>query len=183
MQNHWIRRAVSGLSIWLFAGVLTAEVYGQAAVEELPEVARERLEYAIGDWDVVGERLARDGSVGERIEGGMSATWLVPGRIVQMEDRDSQGGGRSWWVYDVPTQAWTLVSIGVENGAVWVLRGNLDAWVITSEPRERPNGGTAMIRFTHHDIRPNSFRALQEVSFDEGETWTPVFRQTLTRRR
>jgi len=167
----------------MFLGTLFApQVSAQATEAELPAVAVERLEYAIGEWDVVGERLLPDGTVGEPVHGGMSASWLVPGRIVQMADRDPEGGGRSWWVYDRATEAWTLVSIGVENGAVWVLRGNLEEWIITSDPRQWPDGRSAQIRFTHHDIQPNSFQALQEVSFDGGQTWAAVFRQTLTRR-
>lgn len=181
MKKRTGSRTLMGSSLVL--ALISAAGPATAQDDVLPDVARERLEYAIGEWDIVGERIRRDGSVGEVTEGGQVATWLVPGKIVQMADRDPNGGGRSWWVYDVAAEAWTLLSIGVEQGAVWVLKGNLDEWVITSEPRMRPDGSSVIIRFTHYDIEPDSFRALQEVSRDDGETWTAVFRQTLTRRR
>jgi hypothetical protein len=154
-------------------------ISGQAT---LPDEALDRLEYAIGEWSVVGERLDSDDSVTEVTEGSQVATWLVPGRIVQMADRDPNGGGRSWWAYDHALGLWTLVSISGENGAVWVLTGTLDEWVITSAPRRLADGRTAMIRFTHYDIEPHMFKALQEVSFDGGVSWAAVYRQTLTRR-
>ena len=40
------------------------------------------LEYAVGEWEYVGQRIAPDGSAGEVSEGRQTATWLVPGRIV-----------------------------------------------------------------------------------------------------
>ena len=175
--------AAATAPVWLVATVaaLLLAACDVAAQESLPAEARSRLEYAIGNGTIRGERLDVDGAVTEVIHGRQSASWLAPGRIVQMTDDDPDGGGRSWWAYDAALDAWTLVSIGVERGAVWVLRGSLDEWVITSEPRTLEDGRKATIRFTHYDIQPDCFKALQEVSFDGGTTWTAVYRQTLTR--
>lgn len=151
---------------------------------ELPAEARERLAYAIGSWAWSGEILDPQGNVVRTMEGTQEATWLVPGRIVQMRDTDAGGGGgHSWWVWDERAGAWTLVSISPDDGAVWILKGDLERWVITSEPRPRPDGTTVRIRFTHHDIEPDGFQALMEVSLDGGATWRARSRQWMRRRR
>ena len=56
------------------------------------------------------------------------------------------------------------------RGELWVLKGGLDEYVMTSPPKAQEDGRVITIRFTHIDMEENSFTAVMEFSHDEGRT-------------
>jgi hypothetical protein len=145
--------------------------------------AVERMEHKIGRWAFELDYLRPDGSVALTYHGTDEATWLVPGRILQVVDHlhETDARGRSWWFWDEPLQRFTLVAVGADAGELWVFRGDLSAWVITSQPRRMADGSEMQLRFTHAAIEPDSFTATMEYSLDGGATWTRASVQRLHR--
>ena len=89
---------------------------------------------------------------------------------------------RAWEYYDPKEEKYCLTSID-RNGRLITMKGDLgDLFRWTSDDLERSDGTTVAMRFTHTDIKPNSFTALGELSFDSGKTWNVFTRQYLTRR-
>ena len=68
------------------------------------------------------------------------------------------------------------------RGDLWLLSGGLDDYVITSEPKARPNGGEMIIRFTHDETDADHFSSTMETSIDNGESWRKAVLQDLVRR-
>ncbi len=156
----------------------------EPALAELPAEARRRLEHAIGTWQVRAEQIDAEGNVVGTREWQNRAEWLLPGRMVLLTHRTAHLGSvsKALVFYSVEEQTWYLIDVN-QNGERWVLTGDLEREVITSQPRELPDGREILVRFTHEKVEADSFEALQEVSFDRGETWTVSGRQYLTRIR
>ena len=150
---------------------------------ELPAEAKRRLDHHVGEWEVRTEYLGRDGQVVRSAASRDSARYVIPGRVVELTSTASDDSiSKAWMFYNVAAGEYCLTSVD-GRGDLWVLCGGLDEYVITSEPRPHPRGGTIMLRFTHTNIQQDSFEALMEVSRDGGSTWWKRSRQVLTRTR
>ena len=165
--------------------LLAMPIQGQAPREEepLPPEARQRLDYAIGDWVSRTEGLNQRGEVVRTSFSEDQRRFVIENRVVEITGvmRESGKTFRAWEYYDERAGRYSLTSINRE-GQLMTMSGELGGefqWA--SEPQERPNGDTFILRFTHYDIEPDSFKALGEYSRDGGETWTPFSRQHLTR--
>ena len=164
---------------------LAVPLAGQEPREEepLPVEARQRLDYAIGSWVSKTESLNQRGEVVRTSFSEDQRRFVIEDRIVEITGllRASGKAFRAWEYYDERSGKYSLTSIN-RDGRLMTMSGDLEGefqW--TTEPMENPNGGTLMVRFTHYDIEPDSFKALGEISRDGGETWTAFSRQTLTR--
>lgn len=154
-----------------------------ASAPEAPKEAARRLSHIVGEWDSRWEWLNPDGSPRGVETGTEVARYLIGERVVELTTRV---GGRphpskAWMFYGDNDQRFHLMSVG-DNGDHWSLHGGLDRFVITSDPHTDADGGTSIIRFTHHEIDHDHLRADMEHSRDGGATWVLGFRQFLTRR-
>ncbi|MCP5117594.1 MAG: DUF1579 domain-containing protein [bacterium] len=173
------------LRLVCLAAFLTASaVVAQTKLPEIPAEAKKRLDHHIGEWDVRTEFLGRDGQVVRTTTALDTARYIIPGRVVELTTELPEQGSTSkaWMFYSVAEAKYYLTSVDAK-GDLWVLSGGLDEYIITSEPRPHPRGGTIMIRFTHTNIKPDSFEAVMEMSRDEGKRWWKRSRQVLTRRK
>lgn len=173
---------------WMILGlvILTMPADGQTREDEtpLPAQARSRLDYAIGLWASKTERLDRMGEVIRTTYSEDERRFAIEDRVVEISGVLKETGEtfRAWEYYDVRNGKYSLTSIDRE-GRLVTMSGELgDQFRWTSAPRETPDGGSYLMRFTHFDIEPDSFTALGELSRDGGRTWRAFTRQFLTRR-
>ncbi len=168
----------AGLS-WLVILSLTAGLAGQDAAT----AAQQRLDYLVGTWDSTTEFLDADGNVA-RVDHSVDIVEPLIGTRVLMTTIVPRDGEvrKTIRFYDVAEERFYEIGLGGE-GDVWILSGDLDAYVMTSQSRRTPRGGEIMVRFTHINIQPDSFEARMEVSRDGGSTWSQApSRQRLVRR-
>ena len=162
--------------------VSSIAVAGQTGAA-LPEEARKRLDYEVGDWRSKSEALDRNGQVTSTSYSRTQRRYVIPGRVLEISgviEANSQTF-RAWVYYSIQEKKYCLTSID-GNGSLWTFKGDLgQEFTWTSEPRKRPDGTTYQMRFTHYDFEENSFTALGERSFDGGKTWIAFSRQSLTR--
>ena len=112
-----------------------------------------------------------------------SARYIIADRVVELTTETDAGRiSKAWIFYNVAEGEYRLTSVDA-RGDLWTFSGGLDKYVITSEPKPHPRGGTTMIRFTHSNIEPDSFEALMENSRDGGKTWWKRSRQLVARRK
>ena len=93
---------------------------------------------------------------------------------------DGDPGFRAWEYYDVKTGNYKLTSID-HSGQLTTMEGELGDEFSRTASRKNNAGKLILMKFTHHDITPDSFTARGELSTDEGETWFVFTRQRLTR--
>ena len=148
---------------------------------DLPPEAKARLDHHIGEWDIRTEHLDRNGATTRTSTGADTARYIIDGRVVELTTKSASGVSKAWMFYNVAEQKFYLTSVDA-RGDHWTLTGGLDQYVITSNPRPRPRGGTMTIRFTHTNIKEDSFEALMETSIDGGKSWWQRSRQYATRR-
>ncbi len=158
------------------------DVLAPAALPPLPPEALRRLEYALGSWHVRAEDFDPEGGVARTTEWRNHAEWLLPGRLVLLTHDAPELGSISKTLvfYSIEEETWYLVDTN-QNGQLWILSGGLEREVITSRPKKMPDGRTLVVRFTHENVEADSFEALMEISFDQGETWRESSRQYLRR--
>lgn len=150
-----------------------------------PRAAIERLRHLKGAWRMESDVIGPQGEVGQTTVAYDTLDWLVPERILGFTSHTpaSESVSRGMWFYDTVAERFYLISVNGDTGELWTLWGDLEKWTITSEPKRRSNGSEVIIRFHHHDIKPDSFQATMELSVDGGRTWTVRYRQRLTRLR
>jgi hypothetical protein len=156
----------------------------QGNLPELPLEAKKRLDHHVGEWDARTEFLGRDGQVVRTTKARDSAKYIIAGRVIELTTENLEQGSisKAWMFYNAAKDRYYLTSVDAK-GDLWILSGGLDEYVLTSEPRPHPRGGTTMIRFTHSNIEQDSFEAVMEMSRDGGQTWRKRSRQHLTRRK
>lgn len=159
---------------------LTMVCEAQVVDAELPAEAKERLDHIIGRWKFETQHLKQDGSVRSTVEGTEEAKYAIDGRVVEMTTTLNGQTSKSWMFYNIAEEQFYLTSVDA-RGDLWILSGGLDEYVITSRPKRRANGSELTIRFTHSNVKADSFEALMETSIDGGETWWTRSRQYLTR--
>ena len=173
---------------WMILGLvflaMPADGQAQQDAESFPEEARQRLDYAIGNWESKTERLGQDGEVIRTTYSQDERRFIIEDRVVEISGVMKATGKpfRAWEYYDVRNAKYSLTSIDRE-GRLITMSGELgDEFSWTSEPMEMKDGSSILMRFTHHDIEPASFTATGEVSRDGGKNWRAFSRQLLTRR-
>ena len=159
------------LVVPLILGLHVAVLRGQGNPGDIPVEARQRLDHHVGVWDIRTEYLDRAGNVVRTVLGVDTARYIIPGRVVELTTAIDELGfvSKAWVFYSIPTQEYILTSVDA-RGELWVLKGGLDEYVITSPPKAQEDGRVITIRFTHIDIEENSFTAVMEFSYDEGRT-------------
>jgi hypothetical protein len=151
-------------------------------LEPLPEEAKSRLDYAVGDWSVRTEFLDPEGQVRSVEESIHEARFSIPGRLVELTSHTpSTGPGVAWLFYNVQEQRFYLTSVD-QRGDYWVMSGGLDRYVLTSQPKTLEDGSTLTARLSYMNMTADSYQTLMEVSLNDGTSWMAVFRQTITRR-
>ena len=150
--------------------------------EPLPDEARKRLVYAVGEWSVRTEFLDPDGKVRSVEESTHEAHFSIPGRLVELTSRTpSTGTGVAWLFYNVQEGMFYLTSVD-RSGDHWVMTGGLDRYVLTSRPKALEDGSTLTARLTTMNMTADAYETRMEVSLNDGASWKTVFRQTITRR-
>ncbi len=162
---------------------LAAGLSGQGSPADIPAEARQRLDHHVGVWDIRTEYLDQAGDVVRTVVGVDTARYIIPGRVVELTTAIDELGfvSKAWVFYSIPTREYVLTSVDA-RGELWVLKGGLDEYVVTSPPKSQEDGRVVTIRFTNIDIEENSFTAVMEFSHDEGRTWQVGYNRYLTRR-
>jgi len=167
----------------LAAGFVVPIFWAQGGPQPLPAEAQKRLDHHVGEWDVRTEILGREGQTLRTTTARDTAEYIIPGRVVELTTvSNEQTVSKAWMFYNAAAEKFYLTSVDA-RGDLWILTGDLDEYVLTSEPKPHPRGGTLTLRFRHSEIKPDSFKALMEMSRDGGKKWWIRSRQTLTRRR
>ena len=173
-------RTFALLVLALLAQPATAQT--PAAADGPAPQAVEQLRHAIGLWDVTTEFLAADGSVQGTAEGQYRFGWVVPDRVVQgMSTIPAWNQASAILFFARPaTEEVEMISVG-GDGVVWRMIGPETSETRTTENRTMPDGTTLMLRFTRHEVRPDTFRSRMEMSNDGGRTWRLGNRQFFRR--
>ena len=171
------------LALLMLALATTGVSVAQPPEQEIPAEAKRRLEMILGTWDSTWNWLDAEGAVVRTVEGVEAATWAIEGRVVLLSTEIPSLGSRSraFMYYNETDELFHLTSVD-SRGDLWLLAGGLEEFVITSEPKPRPDGGEMIIRFTHDEADRDHFSAVMETSFDSGETWSKAVLQELVRR-
>lgn len=154
------------------------------AEKQIPPEAQKRLDHHIGKWKIKIDYLDANGKVVYSTTGTDEVRYIIDRRVVEMTTSipDLPSFSKGWMFYSIPEETFYVTSVDRE-GQFWIMSGGLDEYVITSKPKRQPDGTEMMIRFTHSDIKEDSFEALMEYSKDAGKTWKARFKQYLTRHK
>ncbi len=142
----------------------------QPAGSIIPMEAQKRLDHIIGNWSFRTDYLGQNGDVRRSVTGIEEATYLIGKQVVELTTRLSGATSKGWLFYDLTQERFQLTSVDA-RGDLWILSGGLEEYVITSEPKKQRNGRELTIRFTHRNIKEDSFEAVMETSIDGGESW------------
>lgn len=164
----------------LISFVLTASISSLA--QPIPDEAQKRLDHIIGKWELKTEYLDRNGEVRRTVTGTEEAAFLIEDKVVEITTTipEQNQFSKAWQFYNVAEEKFYLTSVDAK-GDHWVLSGDLKEYTLTSLPTRQANGRELTIRFTHTNIRENSFEAVMETSIDGGKSWWTRYRQYLTR--
>ncbi len=155
-------------------------LWAQTSNAKIPEEAQERLDHIVGKWAFRTDFLTRTGEVRRSVEGTEEARYLIDDRVVELTTNVSGSTSKGWLFYDTVSDEFKLTSVDA-RGDLWVLSGDLETYVITSQPKTQSNGRELTIRFTHENIREDSFEAIFETSIDGGKSWWTRSRQYMKR--
>lgn len=175
-----------GLTAGLAAGGLAIAALPAAAQQAAPPepaaIAVEQLRHAIGLWNVETDFIAADGSVARTLTGQYRFGWVVPDRVVSgMSTIPALNQASAILFFARPNRSEIEMASVSADGHLWRMIGP-----DTSETRATPDtvmsdGSTLMLRFTRHDVTPNSFQSRMERSTDSGESWSLGNRQRFVR--
>lgn len=154
-----------------------------AQATELPEEARNRIDYLVGTWDVYDDELDDDGNViGTTHSVNITGYFLGDSVLVTTIVPDDGPIRKTIRFYDKGTETFYEISVGTE-GDLYILSGGLDQYVMNFKSRRMREGRYPLGRFIHTNIEPDSFEAKLDVSYDDGRTWERMKRnQRLVRR-
>jgi len=145
-----------------------------ASVQELRDSA--------GNWAVVTEFLADDGSVANTAEGTYRFAWVIEDRVLQGSNSIPSLDMSSGILFYVSEERKVIemVSVG-KDGKLWVMTGPLGGDTRTTQPFASQGGGEAQLRFTRFNVTENSFESRMEYTEDGGSSWKPGNHQVFTR--
>ena len=171
-------RIVLGFLLFLFTSLLAT-----AQEIETPAEARYRLDYLVGTWDVYDEVLDEDGNVIGTTHSINHTEYFLGDSVLQTTIIPDEGMPRKTIrFYDKEKGVFYEISAGTE-GDLYILSGGPDEFIMTFTSRNLRDGVYPIGRFHHINIEPNSFEAYMEVSYDNGETWERVNRNSRLVRR
>jgi hypothetical protein len=176
---HGIRGLLSCLA---FLPVLCA---AQQSDEELAYSVAE-LRHSVGDWDVVTEFLANDGSIQQSVEGTYSFAWVVEDRVTTGTNAIPALELRSGILFYVNESKRIIEMVAVgPDGRLWIMTGPLGSDTRYSQEYDDTSGGVGQLRFTRYNVSGDGFESKMEYTDDGGKTWNPgnhqVFRRATVR--
>ena len=150
--------------------------------ENALEKSIQELRDSRGNWAVVTEFLAEDGSVANTVEGNYQFNWVIEDRLLQGTNSIPALEMNSGILFYVSEERGVIemVSVG-KDGKLWIMTGPLGGDSRTTQPYETQDGGEAQLRFTRFNVRPNSFESRMEYTEDGGVSWKPGNHQVFTR--
>jgi hypothetical protein len=98
------------------------------------------------------------------------------------ESEEMKSSNKGMMFYSFADEKIYIVDVN-QDGELWILSGNMEDDILTSQTKERPNGSTMTIRFTHRNRKKDSFEALMEYSSDGGKSWKRGYYQYITREK
>ena len=125
----------------------------------------------VGAWDLEIDFWPRDESAWST-NGVWLFDWILDGRgiqdvILHTSARGQVGRGTTVRLYDPVAQLWRMAFFGPISRTYVMLTARQDGDSILVEGRERDD----LLRWSFHDITPNSFLWRGHISADEGSTW------------
>jgi hypothetical protein len=174
------RRSWTGIVLSGFMAVSAAQADDGALQRSVSEIR-----HAIGEWDVVTEFLAEDGSVQNSVEGNYSFSWVVEDRVASGTNAIPAIGLRSGILFYINEAAGNIEMVAVgPDGRLWIMTGPLGGSTRYSQEYQDSSGGTGQLRFTRFNVSDDGFESKMEYTDDGGETWKPgnhqVFRRAKT---
>jgi hypothetical protein len=140
------------------------------------------IRHAIGDWDVVTEFLADDGSVQKTVEGNYSFSWVVEDRVASGTNAIPAIELRSGILFYINAAAGNIEMVAVgPDGRLWIMTGPLGGSTRYSQEYPDSSGGTGQLRFTRYNVSDDGFESKMEYTDDGGETWKPGNHQVFRR--
>ncbi|MCG8432752.1 MAG: hypothetical protein MJA83_01825 [Gammaproteobacteria bacterium] len=153
-----------------------------AAADEYPEEARRRLDHLAGTWEVRTEYPDMEGGIARVVTWRDIYRYTIKDRVLEVitDAPEFELYIRGWVFYNITEKKFYYTSVG-QRGDHWILKGDLDNYVLTSDVRYKADGSEYLVRFTFYDIEDDSFIAAMEFTTNNGRTWIPGFRQFHTR--
>lgn len=145
-------------------------------------IAVEQLRHAIGLWNVETDFIAADGGVARTLTGQYRFGWVVPDRVVTGMSTIPELNQASAILFFVRPgrDEIEMASVGAD-GHLWRMIGPDDSETRTTPETTMADGSTLILRFTRHNVTPNSFESRMERSTDGGQTWSAGNRQRFVR--
>lgn len=142
----------------------------------------QQLRHAHGRWAATTELLTPDGSVARAVEGTYTFRWVIEDRVLAGESEIPELGQRSALLFYVVPGRGEIEMVSVSaDGDLWVMSGPIDGNVRSTGDKSAADGGTIRLRFSTHEVKPDSFVSRMELSTDGGESWRPGNRQRFRR--
>lgn len=173
------------MSSRVWTGLLLASLVAIPAAQaddEALQYSVSEIRHAIGDWDVVTEFLAEDGSVRNSAEGNYSFSWVVEDRVATGTNAIPAAGIRSGILFYINEAAEIIEMVAVgPDGRLWIMTGPLGGSTRYSQEYEDSSGGTGQLRFTRYNVSEDGFESRMEYTDDGGKTWRPGNHQVFRR--
>lgn len=158
----------------VFAYAADADSQLQFSVDEL------RL--AVGDWRVITEFLAEDGSIAQSVDGTYRFSWIIEDRLLSGQNAIPEFGLQSGILFYINESARKIEMVAVgKDGRLWIMTGPLGGDTRYSQTYEDSSGGTGQLRFTRYNVTDEGFESRMEYTEDGGETWKPGNHQVFRR--
>jgi hypothetical protein len=155
--------------------------YAADAESEL-QYSVDELRLAIGDWQVVTEFFAGDGSIAQSVEGTYSFSWIIEDRVASGRNAIPELGLQSGILFYINETARHIEMVAVgKDGRLWIMTGPLGGSTRYSQTYEDSGGGTGQLRFTRYNVTDEGFESRMEYTEDGGETWKPGNHQMFRR--
>ena len=125
------------------------------------------FDFWLGEWDV----FTPNGQ-----QGGRSKVEMLADGCIISENWEGVGGGigKSYNFYNPISKKWHQ-SYMDNNGANWMMDGELKDGVLRYEGAIYSPNGKVLVHMTFYNLGPDKVRQTAETSNDDGKTWKPIW--------
>lgn len=155
----------------------------------------ERLQFMVGEWDIQAYSMGDDGEwVDSPLPKQTKIESQFGGAFLQEQEVQMLIDGQVirffiMWSYDQYREVFRMIACDDTEGLMDVLEGNFkgDTVVVSNTNTGTPifdvDGNKAFLRLSSTQTSKDSFTDEMHESFDNGESWLPIYRAVHSRKR